>query len=387
MRTRPPRPRKTYDRHWAYPNPAGPVRRLLGDSKAGRDLCRRIAGGDPVRVLDWMRRHEGPFELFNVLQLGLGGAPPGPNWFLRFDEVPVATQLAADGGGPAATLYARRTGRAVLYRAWRHGPREWAGGFARPWPLTRAEVRRLFRDPPWRDGPVESGAGLVFHDPGPTPWDPAAWPTRLGGWDGDVPAGPDGHAPCPACGSDLNAGDTCAHLMSTWTMAEGNGHWAGKDETLEDLRDAYTELDEAVGWMSKTRRASFLREVLPPELRRALGRGPDDGGVSELQDYLDARIGDSPTSLGGYEMELHDDHAWEGWTVSWDTMARTRARDLDGRFAADARALRRAANRADRLELAQPGRVRAGSPSPAGSSAPLRSVRDGEPRKTPATGL
>jgi len=61
MRTRPPRPRKTYDRHWAYPNPAGPVRRLLGDSKAGRDLCRRIAGGDPReqrgRVVVELRLH------------------------------------------------------------------------------------------------------------------------------------------------------------------------------------------------------------------------------------------------------------------------------------------------------------------------------------------
>ena len=363
------RRRGPIDRHWPYPNPVARVRRLLGRTKAGRDLCRRMADGDPGRVLDWMRRHEGPFEVFHLLQLGLGGTLPDEHRPLLFDEVPVAILAYPDRPPARHTVYARRAGPTVGYRVRTERSGAWVYEFRTSGSVTPAALRRLFRAPPWLGRRAQVEAELTFLDPGPVSWDPAAWPVRFGGWDGIVAIGSDMPVPCPACGSDINHldADLCRHMISTWMMRDGGGHWAGRFETLEELRGAYGELEEAAGGMSKSRQVRFLRQALPAHLWRAIsgyfralrrvswdgGRrrswGLEDWGLDGLQHYVDELIQASPTSLGGGSMEKTGIMGGETWTVWWDTRAATRARELDRRFAADAKAFRRAAKAAARL--------------------------------------
>jgi hypothetical protein len=175
--------RPPFDRHWAYPDPAALARQELGRSRAGRDLCRRIADGDPLGVWDWVTHNVAPFELFHLLDLGLGGAPPTEDWFASFDEVPVATLAYRDACGSSDTLYARRTGRGVAYRVWDDGFGDWTDGFDHPAPLTRLELRRLLRDPPWLALRIEVETAPVIHDPDPVAWDPGAVPTGVGRWE------------------------------------------------------------------------------------------------------------------------------------------------------------------------------------------------------------
>ena len=127
------------------------------------------------------------------------------------------------------TLFARRTRRGVAYRVWSHTGEAWVRTLARLAPLTRPEIRRLFRHSPWAAGPVGVKAEEIYYAQGSVHWDPAAWPTRFGGWDVDVTTGSDIPAPCPACGCDLNHldGDICVHLMSIWTIWDGRGTGPG----------------------------------------------------------------------------------------------------------------------------------------------------------------
>jgi hypothetical protein len=145
-------------------------------------------------VWDWVTHHAAPFELFHLLALGLGGGPPAEDWFVSFDEVPVATLAYRDACGSSDTLYVRRTGRGVAYRVWNDGYGNWTGDFDRPAPLTRVELRRLFRDLPWLDGRPEVETELVLYDPDPVAWDPAAVPTGVGRWEDFVQVASNGSA-------------------------------------------------------------------------------------------------------------------------------------------------------------------------------------------------